>query len=222
MRSAERIMTCLLSVMLLSCAAHHRLQPAGPGNWTGSVSAGGPVIAVFDTRIPIPYLMAGATYGLGDRTNLNADFHLFPLFYKIAGLDLGAGWYLEGNHGFRPVLCIQTSLMCLASLKSGVNERYRIFPILTPSAAWPLSRCMIYSGLDWTLQMTRPDYDEEAPSTLISPFIGCRWPLGSRYHVYTELKWQAANLPTEKLAVDYWPIGGHGAVSMLMTLTRGF
>ncbi|MBN2103445.1 hypothetical protein JW835_05320 [bacterium] len=209
-------------LMFICCAAHHSLQPAGKGNWTANISVGGPVIAVFGTHMPIPYLTAGTTYGFRDRINLNGNLHLLPLAYQIAGLDIGAVWFPLKQKGWRPILGLQPRLMGLASLKDNVSERFRFYPIFTPSAAWRIKNGLFYTGMDWTFPLNAPDFNEDAPATLISPFCGYRWSLRNKFHLYTEIKWQGANLPSDKLAVDYWPIGGHGAFSTLISIERGF
>jgi hypothetical protein len=213
---------CGCSLILLACAAHHSLQPVGRDQWTGNLSVGGPFVAAFDTRIPIPYLTAGTAYGLDDRLNLCGNLHLFPLAYQMFGMDAGTAWFPMLQKGMKPTLSLQTRIMALGSLKAEVPERIKFFPILTPSAAWRLGRGLIYNGMDMTCQLTRPDYNADAPVCLLSPFLGYRWTLKPNLFLYTELKWQGANLPSEKLAADYWGIARHGALSTLISVERGF
>ncbi|MBN1783044.1 hypothetical protein JW948_18055 [bacterium] len=213
---------CCVVLLLCSCAAHHSLHPEGKGNWSGNMSVGGPVIEVFGTRIPVPYLTMGATYGWKDRINLTGDLHLFPLAYQIAGLDAGAAWFLCEQDGCKPVLGLQGRIMMLASLKKDVPERVKLFPIFTPTTAWQVKRGMLYTGLDTAIPLSSPDYDKEAPAVLLSPFFGYRWTMKPDLLLYTELKWQCANLPSDKLAVNYLPVAGHGAMSVLVSVERGF
>jgi len=218
----KKILLFIPVSILISCAAHHSLQPLGEGNWTANISAGGPVIAVFGTHMPIPYLTAGTTYGIRDNINLNGNLHLMPLAYQISGLDIGAAWFPVKQKGLRPILGFQPRLMGLASLKGNVSERFRFYPIFTPSAAWQIKNNLFYTGMDWTFPLNTPDFDEDAPATLISPFFGYRWSLRNNLYLYTEIKWHVANLPSDKLAVDYWPIGGYGAFTTLFSIERGF
>ncbi|MFC1569396.1 hypothetical protein ACFL4L_04115 [bacterium] len=218
----KKILLLILALLFISCAAHHSLQPMGQGNWAGNISFGGPIIAAFDTHIPMPYLTAGATYGLGERFNMDGNLHLFPLAYQIGGLDIGAAWFPITQNGLKPTLSLQPRLMLLASLKSDVSERFRLIPILTPTAAWKVKKGLLYTGMDWTFPLNSPDYNEDTPVTIISPFCGYRWSLKTNLFLYTEIKWQGANILSDKLAVDYWPIGGHGAFSTLISIERGF
>jgi len=212
----------ILILLLFSCTAHHSLQPVGRGNWSGNVGFGGPFVSAFDTYIPVPYLTAGTTVGIRENINLDGNLHLFPLAYQVAGLDIGTAWFPTIQNRLKPTLGLQSRLMVLASVKRDVPERFRFIPILTPTAAWRIKKGLIYTGMDWTLPLNSPDYNRDAPATLVSPFLGYRWTLKRKLYLYTEIKWQAANLPSENLAADYWPVQGYGAISTLISIERGF
>lgn len=208
--------------ILLNCAAYTSLEPMGQGERSANLSFGGPIIKAFGTRIPIPYLTAGMNYGLRDRVNLNGDLHLFPLGYKVAGLNAGITWFATLNEGIVPTWGIQPRLMLLASIKSDVEERARLYPFLTNTLSWKVQRGLLYLGMDYAYQFSKPDYDDEANPNIFSPFLGYRWRLGRNTRLYTELKWHGANIQSTRVAVDYVPIGNNGAVTTLFALERSF
>ncbi len=205
-------------VALAGCAAHTALTPVGEGTTRANVSFGGPLVSAFDTRIPIPYLTAGASYGLRGDLDLHGTLHLLPLAYGLAGLDLGATWFPVANDGWTPAVGLGGRLMTFVSLKSDVDERVRIYPYLSATAAWRQGPGLLFLGADLAIPFTRPDYDPEAVHVILSPSVGYRWDLGASMKLVTELKVQAINVRSDRLAADYVKIGGHGALTPLVAL----
>ncbi|MDZ7261094.1 MAG: hypothetical protein ONB05_03115 [candidate division KSB1 bacterium] len=224
MKNIHSFFILLFAALFLTCAAHTNLEPVGRGHVNGNVSIGGPIVAAFGTRIPIPYGTIGINYGLRDRVNLNGNLHLLPLAYSVIGTDLGVTWFPVINKGAVPTLGIQPRLLALASVKKDVasRDRLRIYPLVSSSAAWPLGKGLMYTGFDLTIPISSPDYDDEASSTILSPFIGYRWHLGRRTRLLTEIKWHGANIRSDQLAVEYLPIAGHGAITTLFSIERSF
>ncbi|HEX2869320.1 MAG TPA: hypothetical protein VHO03_19915 [Ignavibacteriales bacterium] len=214
----------ILSLLLLfaGCAAHTNIEPLGRGNMNANLSLGGPVVAAFNTHIPIPYATLGAAYGLKDDINIDASFHLTSLPYRILGMDLGAAYFPVVNNGFIPTVGIHPGVLAFFSMKPDVESRMRLYPSGSASAAWHLGSDMVYSGFDYTLPLTTPDYDTDAPRFVLSPFLGYRTDLGKDFRLTTELKWQGANVRTNQLAADYTKLGGHGAVAILFVIERSF
>ncbi len=213
----------ILTVLLLTgCAAHVSLEPTGKGNYAANLSVGGPVVEAFDTRIPVPYAAAGLQYGLSDRVDLTGSLHLLPLFYKLSGFDVGAAWFPVLNEGLVPTVGIQPRLLSFVSLKADVPERWKVYPVVSGSAAWKAGGGLLYAGADIAVPLSRSDYDDDAAAVLFSPFLGYRWEIGERLSLFTELKWQGANVRSDQLAVEYLPIGGNGAVSTLFSIQRSF
>jgi len=222
MKSIYFFFLLLLTTILISCAAHTSLEPVGKGHLDANLSFGGPIIAAFGTRIPIPYTTMGVNYGLTDRINLNGNLHLFSLAYSISGVDIGVAYFPVSNKGIIPTVGVQPRLLALASLKKNIDSRFRIYPFITNSAAWQFGSGIIYTGFDLTIPLTSPDYDDEAAAAILSPFFGYRWKLGKRMRLLTEIKWQGANIHSDQLAVEYLPIARHGAITTLISLERSF
>jgi len=148
--------------------------------------------------------------------------HLFSLGYKIAGFDFGAAWFPHLNDGIFPTVSVQARLLVFAGLKSDVPSRFRAYPVITNTAAWKVGKNKLYTGYDLVIPLTKPDYDSEAASAILSPFVGYRWQVGERTRLITELKWQGANIRSDQLAVEYVPVGGRGAVTTLFSVERSF
>ena len=212
----------IFMLLLMGCAAHTQIEPVGKGKLSTNASMGGPIVKAFGTRVPVPYATAGVDYGLDNRLDIKADLHLLSLPYRIFGLELGPIWYPCLNNGKIPTIGVQPRLMTLISLKSDVEERMKVYPILSGSAAWKLHKGLVYIGTDVTVPFSSSDYDEDAASTIISPFMGYRWHIGKQTYLYTEIKWQGANIRSDQLAVEYLPIGNNGAITTLFAIQRSF
>lgn len=211
-----------LGLILTGCAAHSNLQPVGAKKLEANCSIGGPVVKAFGAHIPIPYATGGVNYGFADNLDFNGSLHLLPLGYGVLGGDFGATWFPLLNDGVIPTVGLQGRLLALASLKSGIGDRFRIYPIFSGAAAWQCGAGYAYTGLDTTIPFSYADFDEDAEKVIFSPFIGYKWKLGDRTWLYTELKWNGANIRTDQLAVEYLPVSRHGALSTLFSIARSF
>lgn len=222
MKNPSPLQLTIILLLLVGCAAQTNFEPIGKGNVNGNVSLGGPIISAFGTRIPLPYLTVGANYGISDQINIHGNLHLFSMGYKIVGFDFGAAWFPFLNDGLKPTISIQPRLIVFASAKSDVSSRFRVYPVITNTAAWKIGKNTLFTGFDLVVPFTKPDYDSEASSTIFSPFIGYGWKVGQRTRLTTELKWHGANIKSDQLAVEYVPISGYGAITTLFSIERSF
>jgi hypothetical protein len=208
------------AVSFLGCGAHTSLVPLGNGKLAPHLSIGGPIVEAFDTHIPIPYLLAGADYGVRENVNVNASVHLLPIFYSVAGVDVGAAWFPLENRGWQPSVGVGPRLFVFASTKRDAEDRFLLYPAVSGSAAWKAGGGLLYAGADLAIPLEQPDYDEEAESVILSPFVGYRWKLGEKYALHTELKWNGANIETDKVVAGYTAVGNRGAVTPLLAIQR--
>jgi hypothetical protein len=211
-----------LTLIFAGCAAHTSLEPLGRGNMNANLSLGGPIVAAFNTHIPIPYATVGMSYGLNEKMNIDGSLHLTSLPYRIFGLELGASYFPVLNEGLIPTVGIHPEVLTFISLKPDVESRMRVYPSLSASAAWHLGSDLIYTGFDYTFPLTSSDYDTDAPKFVLSPFFGYRTDLGKSLRLTAELKWQGVNVRSDQLAADYIKPGGHGAVGILFAIERSF
>lgn len=217
-----RLPLILLCLLFIGCAAHTNLEPVGANRVNINSSVGGPIIEIFDTNMPIPYLTTGINYGVSDRVNLDANLHLLPLAYEIFGLDVGTTFFPILNDGLIPTVGIQSRYLILSSFKENVKVRIRAYPVVSGSAAWAAGEGLLYSGMDVTLPQTSLDYYKYGPQLILSPFAGYRWEIGQDFRLFTELKLHAANHLSDLMAVNYTSVGGWGATTVLISLERTF
>jgi len=212
----------VLVLVLFGCAAHTNLEPKGEGEFSASFGIGGPIIEAFETNMPVPYATVGGEYGITGKMDANATVHLLPFAYKVAALDAGVTWYPLLRDTWQPTIGLQPRLLIMASLKQDVPERVKFYPAFSVSSAWGVSAGVLYIGCDVVGTFAARDYDDDAARMLLSPFLGYRWNIGEDLYLFTELKWQGANVRSDQLAVEYLAVGRHGAVTTLFSIQRRF
>jgi hypothetical protein len=211
-----------LSFIILGCAAHTNIEPVGKGNVNANLSFGGPIIAAFNTYIPIPYISSGINYGLDNDCDLNGNLHIFSMFFKVAAIDFGGTWYPVLNDGWIPTIGLQARLQVMASLKNGIGDRFRFFPIFSATGAWKISGNMIYTGFDFAVPLNKMDYEPDYQKFILSPLAGYCWKIKNNLSLFTELKWQGVNIQSNQLAVEYIHPGNYGALAILISFERSF
>jgi hypothetical protein len=213
--------TCLILLLLLaSCGAHTNIEPAGKGKINLNASLGGPFVRAFDASIPMPYLMAAAEYGISSNIDVNANIHILPLFYKLAGMDLGVTYYPVLNHGVIPTIAINLRGLFYSSLKNEIEDRFRFYPMTSLTAAWQAYNGKVYLGSEFVVPFSDLDYQEDNPYPVISPLLGYKLELGEKNALYAEAKWQGVNISSDKLAVEYIHPGGNGAIGIFFSFER--
>jgi len=196
------------------CAVHTAFQPVGKDKLRAHFSLGGPIIKTL--KIPAPYLSAGVDYGVRDDLDLNADIHLLSIAFSITGLDIGITWHPVKNEGGVPAIALQAKVASFFSLKSGVAERYMGYSMFAPSVAWELGLGNLYMGTNVTIPFRILRFDNDAPRTILSPFLGYYWQVGKKFGFSGELKWQNANWEAHQIPVSYVSLGNRGALAPII------
>lgn len=217
-----RLLALLFFGVFWGCAAHTNLEPLPVGRLSPHASVGGPVVAAFGTRVPLPYLTAGADYGFAPRLVLSGNVHLLPLAYGVAGADGAVAWFTRKGTGAFPTVGVEARAAAFVSLRGRVGRRMIGYPVFSVSSAWDLPSGLLYTGAHLAGPLPEPEYDPAAARFLVSPFVGYRWALGRRYALLTELKWHGVNLRTDQLAVSYLHPFGRGALAPMVALSRRF
>jgi hypothetical protein len=178
-----------------------RNLPVGEGRTRVSASVGGPWVDVFGTTIPLPYSLAGVTYGMSERVNLHADLHLTAAAYRFLGVTPGATWFPDLPLG--PfVTAVSADALVFADFRDT-----RVYPELSATITHVHARkWRPYAGFCNTFQFTR------APHHMLSPYIGTSFAF-RKWQPYVELKWLAAGHDNRFTPVNYHGIGERGALA---------
>ncbi|MBU1920279.1 hypothetical protein KKG66_05500 [bacterium] len=200
-----------LLAIVCGCGPQMRMLPVGEDNLAVQTSIGGPMISVRGPAVPIPYAMAGATYGLTDHLNIHSDFHVTSAVFKFLGVTPGISWFPA-----RSEARWQPSLSLTALAFSDFQET-RIYPEVITTLANRESRQVIpFFGVVHTFQTdSKPEY-------LPSAFAGLAFPYKQSRFVF-ELQALALNFQRDKDAPDYLTLfDRRGALSLQIGYSLAF
>jgi len=208
--------------MLLDCAAHNAIEPIGHKKKATYVSFGGPIVKAFGTRIPLPHIVTGIRYGLRNNLDLDANLNLFTFAYGISMFEFAGTWYPLLRKGWTPTLGLDTRLITLLNFKNDVQDRFRAYPILTPSLAWNLGNGLFYTGSNITVPVSDMDFDNEISAFRLSPFLGYAWQWKPNLRLFAEIKMHGINIETHQVSIDFIKINNHGAFTPLIAMEWDF
>ncbi len=166
-----------------------------------NTSLGGPLATAFGTVIPLPYSVAGGTYGLTDRLDAHADLHLTAAAFKYFGMTPGLTWFPELHMG-KWVPSLTGDVLVFSDWR-----QTRLFPGLAATVARPLgARWVPYGGMRQTFQTTR------GPANVPALYAGTTFRVG-RTRLLAEFGWLASNRDNRRNPVNYKGIAHRGAIS---------
>jgi hypothetical protein len=197
----KRALVLLLMIPFLAgCGVQMRTLPVGEHNLQMNASVGGPMIKAFGGTVPIPYAMAGATYGISNYFEVYGDLHVLAAMYKVAGFTPGITYFPLPRGSWVPSLGVD------ALMFSDFAEQ-RIYPEFTIAMAHrTISLWTPYYGLHGTLQTHRE------PHFIPSLFGGTAYHRG-RASFYAELDWLAFDRSNQFSPVNYSAAGKFGALA---------
>lgn len=188
-------------LLLIGCGAQMRNMPVGAGRTQASASVGGPLVNAFGAVIPVPYAMAGATYGITDRVEAHADLHVLAAAYKFLGLTPGVTYFPE-LHLSKWVPSVTGDVLLFSDFTA-----VRAYPEILATISRPVgTRWVPYAGLHNTFQFSH------SPLYISSICAGTSYRMG-RWKLYGEMQWLALNRSNHFTPVDYHGINEHGALS---------
>ena len=194
-------------VLLTGCGAQMRNMPVGAQKYQISASVGGPLVDAFDRTVPIPYGIAGITYGISNRTEVFADYHVTASAFKFLGVTPGIVYFPDLKWG-RVVPALGVDALVFSDFKAA-----RIYPEFVTSAACPLSeRWTPYLAFRHTFQTNK------APRYIPSAMTGTALRMGYLSY-FVELQWLALNRDNRWNPVEYHGLSNRGALSVQLGAT---
>jgi hypothetical protein len=192
----------LLVSLLVGCGAQMRNLPVGAQKMQMSASIGGPMVDAFGRTVPIPYGIAGATYGISNEIEAYIDYHVTASAFKFLGATPGVVYFPSLRWGrFVPALGAD------ALIFSDINAT-RVYPEIVTSTAYRLSnRWTPYIALRHTFQ------EGSAPHYIPSAMAGTSYRNG-RMQYFIELQWLALDRDNRWNPVEYHGISNRGAMSL--------
>jgi len=196
------------SLLAAGCGIATHVRPTPRGAFEVEASAGGP-LANLGAPIPIPLSTVGASYGFGERWDLQAHLHLTTLALKTAGADVGGSWLALEQHGLRPALSLTARAYAFSDLASAVQP----YGELTATASWASGR--------WTAYGTASGMLDYGGRFLWSPGVGARVALG-RFGAQLDLRWYEPAYSTAHSSVPWVGPGALGALGVVLGASYRF
>lgn len=184
------LICCALSVLIIAsgCGTSQPIRPVEKGTTDLIVSFGGPIIPLDGLAIPVPYLNAGAVYGVRENLSVFGNVHLTAALFKDVGIDGGVVTSLREEEGMMPSVTVNGRLYFFWDIVRGNSKR--LFPLVTVTGHYQTGEhSCFYFGADNLFQLHQFEY-------FFSPLIGYQFPLTSAVNAQGEVKWLAANKDT--------------------------
>lgn len=175
--------------LLMGCGAGAPVRVLKDEQVALQASLGGPIVPASVPTVLVPYLTAGASYGLTESVTLHGNLHATMSTFLVAGLDVGASTRILAQDGAVPELTAGVRALMFTDFGSWSTSRF--YPDVHLNASWEVwDRALLYAGTHVTFQL-------DPGATFVSPMLGLQFPLSSTFSLQTELIWQAANVNTE-------------------------
>ena len=182
---------------------------------------GGPITQVGKAYLPLPLISVGYNYGLLEKFDIEAGFHVLSAVYGIAHLDVGANWRPWAAAGFSPGFIMSPKLFVMTDF---TPASLRLYPDIGLSAYWEIAKYRYwYLGLDNWIEyhQTRDDGNPQKEHWLVAPYAGVS--LGNRlWQAQVEAKWYAPNLVNDGRAVKNIGVGKYGIIGVFLGVSRSF
>jgi len=206
-----------VALALTGCSVAHTARPLGKGRQAVHVSVGGPIAGVGDSRTPIPLVTATYKYGVTDRLDVYAGWHVLETFLNNGNFyfDLGASYYFLDQKGPLP----------------GVSGAFTLSPLINRESGWasfdlqatfswafgPRERHLVYAGFhNYFTPMVGSPTSVKAPFTF-TPYLGAQVRIGKdrRLGIGGEIKWHRPWVDTDPSVLGYVGPGKHGAIAFV-------
>ncbi|MES2764396.1 MAG: hypothetical protein V4642_00895 [Bacteroidota bacterium] len=213
MRFIIRLATLIcFAVLVNSCSVTQPVRVLKENQTTIDGSLGGAFIPLGESKVPVPYLIAGASHGYSENLTLSSHLHITPFTTTVLGLDAGAAMCFLKQAGAIPEVTAKGQFYAFTDFKSLENMRF--FPIITLNGSWLVGETtLLYLGADNTFQLSDPNY-------IVSPFLGTQFDLSNSLRMNVEGKWMAANINTEQNVFDgKTSAGGQGGYGIFLGLS---
>ncbi len=188
--------TLFVCLLLLQCGTVSSVKPAGAGNKSFVLSAGGPVAPVYDMEIPLPYSVLRYRLGLEGNTDLHVGIHPTMALFGNLGVDAGITRHFARSLGLRPGFSAGFALYGFYDF--GEVGHMRFYPELSVLFTYDIlnSRHVLYGGAQSMIQFSEPYV---VPAFMLGGEIS----LGRRYALTLETRWYAPFESGDDRVVDF-------------------
>ncbi|MBI3185005.1 MAG: hypothetical protein HYZ28_22930 [Myxococcales bacterium] len=153
--------------------------------------------------LPLPLTTVGASYGISERADLNAHLHGTTLAFGVAGLDAGGTYLAARQDGWVPALAVHGRLYGFTDLKA-----FRPYLELGGAASYLWRE-------RFTSYLSANALGQAGAPPLLSFAAGEEVRLG-RAALQLELRWFQPGIDTQRMAVDWLPLGRLGTWGVVL------
>ncbi len=226
--SLKRIfILCFLLALIFfnSCAPSRLIRPLDKGQKTISANLGGPLFDYHNLTIPVPLTSIMYAQGITDNTSVFGSIHTTSLLFGVAQTDIGVCQKIYYSDSLHLGVSVNPALNIAQEFWPQFSGGFKCWPQLDLNAYWEIhpKKSFVYAGIEnwFELASQRADGQPQTTHWLYCPQVGytyCR--LKWNYNI--EMKYIAPNLNNLPNVVDYFGIGGKGALGLYFTVTRKF
>lgn len=208
--------------MLFSCSTVRVVKPLAKGETELGVSLGGPVIGLGSVVLPVPMTSLNVAHGFTDRLTAFSGLNTTSLLFRVVQLDLGVGYGLLKQNGFRPgVVALGTANIVF----DGWEGNARFYPQVDLHTYWDVKKGKgtLYSGFSNWFELSNRQINSTEQNNFWAPniYIGTKLN-GKKVNWHIETRYIAPNYKNDYTVVDWKGIGDKGAFGLYFGVTKTF
>jgi len=208
-------------VLFYSCAPTRLIRPLNKGEKVISANIGGPLFAYDNLTIPVPLTSLMYAQGITDNTSVFGSIHTTSLLFGVAQTDIGVCQEIYYNDSLRLGVSVNPALNIAQEFWPATSGGFKCWPQLDVNAYWEFKphKSFVYAGIEnwFELAQQRPDGETQSTHWIYCPQIGYTY-VRRKLNYDIELKFIAPNLNNLPNVVDYFGIGGKGALAPYITV----
>ncbi|GLR17223.1 hypothetical protein GCM10007940_18380 [Portibacter lacus] len=135
----------IMIACLTDCTPARFVKPLEKNEWAIGANAGGPLIDLFGTKLPVPFSSLYAGYGKTDRLTIHGGLHTTSLAYKTLQLDAGASYLIINSAGSIPGISVNGTLNGMFDFR---EYNARVYPNLAGNLFWDDKYGRFYCGME--------------------------------------------------------------------------
>ncbi|MCB9311835.1 MAG: hypothetical protein H6568_03640 [Lewinellaceae bacterium] len=212
----------LLLLPFLGCVGQRQIYPLPKGEHAVGVQAGGPLIRLNQTTLPIPLSAVYGAVGLGKGLLVDGGIHTTALLYQTIFIDPGVQKTWNFPNGLRPGLNTGLRLNTLTDL--GARD-WRFYPLVDVNLWWRSAKDhhIGFVGLNHWFDPHVRQIKEGITYRLWRPALYTGYQHRREdWDFSLEAQWLAPGTDNRFTEVDYRSIGDQGALGIYLTIQYRF
>ena len=206
-----------------ACNTTRIVKPLAKKEVAVGIDVGGPIIDLFDTKIPVPFSSITAAYGIDSTLTAFAGVHITSAVFGTIHWDLGVvGEIIHPQKGYIPGLSIGPSVQMMTDVFQG---NFRLYPVVDVNLYWQyLPKHQHYFYLNWGSWFDFWQRAHGQPNTKIYyPSFSLGHTFENKKMRYTlEAKYMAPGEQSGGTPVVFNGVAGQGAWGVYISIFRKF